>query len=81
MTIRANHPLDYKSDALLLRYTEICGKLGHLLGTYVTRVLHTVRRVWMGGGGTNVSFQLKCRLFVSWQLNFRPFVSYRLIDC
>ena len=34
-----------------------------------------------GGGGTNVSCQLKFRLFVSCQLNFRPFVSCQLTGC
>ena len=37
------------------------------------------RRVWMGG--TNVSCQLKFRLFVSCKLNFRPFVSCQLAGC
>ena len=33
-----------------------------------------------GGGDTNVSCQVKFWLFVSRQLNFRPFVSCQLID-
>ena len=32
-------------------------------------------------GGTNVSCQLKFRLFVSCKLNFRPFVSCQLAGC
>ena len=41
---------------------------------------------WMGeggegGGGSNVSCQLKFRPFVSCQLNFGPFVSCQLNDC
>ena len=40
-------------------------------------------RVWMerGGGGTNVSFHLKCRSFISSQVDFRPSVSCQLNDC
>ena len=34
-----------------------------------------------GGGGTNVSCQLKFRPFISCQLNFWPFVSCQLNDC
>ena len=34
-----------------------------------------------GGGGTNVSCQLKFGLFVSCLLNFWPFVSCQLIGC
>ena len=34
-----------------------------------------------GGGGTNLSCQLKFWPFVSSQLNLRPFVSCQLISC
>ena len=35
----------------------------------------------MGGGGTNVSCQLKFWPFVNCQLNLRPFVGCQLIGC
>ena len=34
-----------------------------------------------GGGGKNVSFHLKCRSFISSQVDFRPSVSCQLNDC
>ena len=34
-----------------------------------------------GGGGTNVSCHLKCRPFISSQLDYRPSVSCQLNDC
>ena len=34
-----------------------------------------------GGGGTNVSCQLKFRPFIRSQLDFRPFVSCQVNDC
>ena len=51
------------------------------LGIIVSIILSNERmRVWMEGG-TNVSFQLKFRPFISSQLTFSPFVSCQLNDC
>ena len=36
-------PLRYRLGALTTELRETLGELGHLLGSYVTRVLHTAR--------------------------------------
>ena len=47
------------------------------------RLQQQLKRVWMGGGGggANISSQLKFCLFVSCQLNFGPFVICQLSGC